>query len=466
MMDVDNSMDKSIVAKGRLKCFTKGGDIEYNGKLSKIKGRGNWTWSHSLKKPYSIKLKSASSLLGLSPHKSFNLLSNPFDDSHIRNWIALNIAEDVGLPYSIHCNFCALWTDGEYKGLYLLTEKIHIGKGNIDITNMDGRISADNTGGYVLEQDIYSSVETSFQSKNGMFISLKEPKKIADEDLFYIKQRYEDMYFSIISKDGINPCTHKHWSEYIDKNSFVLYYLLQELLYNYDAGYSSVFMFKDKDDIDSLFYAGPLWDMDNTMYPWWGQKEDMQYKAYILKAGIVPSPNGDLFSGLCAHADFYQEVKNVYNKNVSKIFHQYFSYEKMDSLYTNIKTDIYLNNLLWQGKKDNGFLSFKELYKFMNQRIDFFDDDMNREDTHTVIVDVNQNYPIRHHLMEWHLREGECFSLIKADAPGYLLDGFFDSNGKEYNTDTINIHKDWRIIYRYKEESFIDQLKRFLMKRF
>ena len=462
--EVNNSADKLVEAKGKLKCFTKSGEVEYDGELVKIKGRGHWSWSHADKKPYKIKIKKKTPLLGLLPNKSFNLLSNPFDDSQIRNWIALHIAEEMGLPYPIHCEFCSLWTDGEYRGLYLLTETVHVGKGNVDITDVskDLNVLSDETGGYILEADWYSSSKNSFKSKNGMPIDIKRPKEITDEQFSYIRNRYEEMMSAVTATDGYCPQNHKYYTEFMDISSFAKYYLCQELLYNVDAGWSSVFMFKDRDSIDSLFYAGPLWDMDATMRPWWGGKDDAQYKAYILKAGIVPFDNGymTLFPELCAHPDFFQKVKDIYNEEVESVCHQYFNANKMDSLHQSLCTDIILNNMLWQGKKEDGKRAFRELLEFMGKRISFFDDDLKRDDYHTVVIDVNQNYPVHRHLMEWHLKDGEQLQLINAYAPRLVWDGCLDDEGNLYEERQIEVKKDMRLVYQYHQESIWETIKR------
>ena len=113
---------------------------------------------------------------------------------------------------------------------------------------------------------------------------------------------------------------------------------------------------------------------------------------------------------------------------------------------------------------DDASLAFNELSDFMNKRIEFFDDDMKRENYRVVILDVKQNYPIRRHLMEWHLQDGDYLQLVHADAPGYVWDGCSDSEGKEYTGDSICINKDLKLIYHYREESFFDQLRRVLKK--
>lgn len=57
----------------------------------------------------------------------------------------------------------------------------------------------------------------------------------------------------------------KKWSDLLDANSAVLYYWTQEYFKNMDSSASSTYFFKDSDSVDSKIYAGPMWDMDNSI---------------------------------------------------------------------------------------------------------------------------------------------------------------------------------------------------------
>lgn len=56
----------------------------------------------------------------------------------------------------------------------------------------------------------------------------------------------------------------KKWSDILDADSAVRYYWTQEFFKNMDASTSSTYFYKDSDLVDSMLYAGPVWDMDNT----------------------------------------------------------------------------------------------------------------------------------------------------------------------------------------------------------
>ena len=57
----------------------------------------------------------------------------------------------------------------------------------------------------------------------------------------------------------------KKWSEILDADSAVRYYWTQEYFKNMDSSTSSTYFYKDSDSIDTKVYAGPMWDMDNSI---------------------------------------------------------------------------------------------------------------------------------------------------------------------------------------------------------
>ncbi len=72
------------------------------------------------------------------------------------------------------------------------------------------------------------------------------------------------------SKSVTNPAPDaayqgKKWSDLLDADSAVRYYWTQEYFKNMDSSTSSTYFYKESDSIDSKLYAGPVWDMDNSI---------------------------------------------------------------------------------------------------------------------------------------------------------------------------------------------------------
>ena len=94
------------------------------------------------------------------------------------------------------------------------------------------------------------------------FNSVEEmPQQMA---LFFEDMDENDISKALSDKDR-NPDTGIHYSSYIDRNSFVKKYLVEEVSKNYDAGVSSSFYYKDKDVNGGRLCAAPGWDYDMSL---------------------------------------------------------------------------------------------------------------------------------------------------------------------------------------------------------
>ena len=99
------------------------GIIDYNGRLTQIKGRGNSTWA-AQKKPYRIKLKNKTSLIdGSDANKKWVLLANSGDPILIKDYTVKKMAMKLGLYNTPDVCFVDLYYDGEYRGNYTLGER-------------------------------------------------------------------------------------------------------------------------------------------------------------------------------------------------------------------------------------------------------------------------------------------------------------------------------------------------------
>jgi hypothetical protein len=132
----------------------------------------------------------------------------------------------------------------------------------------DIKSPADFTGGYLVELDNnYGTSEPCyFKTKNGNVYVVKSPEYASRAEMTYIASLFAEMEEAIYSDTGYNK-KGKHFSEYIDMESFASVYTVQELMKNWDGYTSSMFFFKDadKDGVTSKIYMGPLWDLDNTL---------------------------------------------------------------------------------------------------------------------------------------------------------------------------------------------------------
>ena len=225
-----------------------------------FRGRGNSTWSMP-KKPYRAKMEKKASVCGLPKDKSFVLLANHIDCTLMRNAVAFWVANWFEMPYSNHAVPVRVIFNGIDKGAYLLTEKIGIGGGSVDI---------DENTGMLFELDSNYDEDYKFKyNKNGfnLPVMVKDPD-ITDIDL---PEGYTvDSYFQAWKNDfsamldvvtAGNPDA--DLSKYIDLESMANFFVVQSVANNHEVKHpKSFYIHKKALGQDEVYHFGPVWDFD------------------------------------------------------------------------------------------------------------------------------------------------------------------------------------------------------------
>lgn len=228
----------------------------------KVRGRGNGSWTFE-KKPYKFKLQNKSRLLDMpAKAKEWVLINNYGDKSLIRNNVAFLISKIFEMDFTPAIRLVDVIFNGQYKGSYQLCDQVEVRKNRVDITKMDTDDNAGDslTGGYFIEIDAYASSEPKHFSSSpySMPVTVHYPKsdKITDEQYAYIQKEFNDLCQRVYSrayKDSLQG-----YAAVLDEESWLKYFLIEELSGNTD-GYYSVFMTKDRGD---KFRVSPVWDFD------------------------------------------------------------------------------------------------------------------------------------------------------------------------------------------------------------
>ena len=336
---VDQSKDHKAEG-GRVVLLDQKGNTVYAGELGNIKGRGNSTWGFA-KKPYQIKLTEKVDFMatGDSSEKSktWVLLANYIDETSLRNTLTFEFAKAIGLPYIPNTQMVDLYYDGEYRGLYQLSEKTEVGKGRIAIHDLESDIMdagniedadslpavqgvtsdglacqyvegltlpGDYSGGYLLEQDLDDRAQQEkswFKTKNGNYVVCKAPEYLPLEGVTYISHLYQ-RFENAVYHGGIDPESGKKLSELVDLESLAKVYCIEELAQDYDAFKSSSYFYKPAGE-DKL-YAGPVWDFDASYGTGFEQIDPYTMVAAFSRFGIH----------LANCPEFQQAVAKTYKK--------------------------------------------------------------------------------------------------------------------------------------------------------
>lgn len=288
--------DKEHKEKGEITIINSDGEVECDGELDYIKGRGNSTWKLA-KKPYNIKLEDKENLFGMGKSKKWSLLANYSDASLIRNSLAFTAAENAGMKNTPKYEPVDVYINGEYMGAYLLTTRIEVDKTRVNIDNLEdlneeanpdvdiealprggvyGSISgylegtrkwveipndpADISGGYILELELpgrYDEEVSGFVTENSQAVILKSPEYASEKEIDYIANYYQLFENAVYGKQSLAEI-----GKYCNVDSLVDSYIFNEWVANHDAGLTSTYLYKPVND---TIYAGPVWDFDKAM---------------------------------------------------------------------------------------------------------------------------------------------------------------------------------------------------------
>lgn len=230
-----------------------------------LRGRGNSSWSYD-KKGFRLKFDSKVSMLGTDyKSKTWVFVSNHGDPALIRNMIAYDLSEKFwGLDYTVTHKYIDVFIDGEYYGLFMMTDKIDVGKGKIELDHTITEDPAMTT--FIIE--VGASTEVDNYVKGVDYFSLSrdydrgyylnypdtsEPAYVPEVHLAYIEDYMDQCMKALSDQDWDRIC------ELMDVDSFIDYYIIQELFMNKDGFWRSVHFYKEP---GGKLYAGPVWDLD------------------------------------------------------------------------------------------------------------------------------------------------------------------------------------------------------------
>ncbi len=402
---VESSANHSNSATGSASVVAADGSSIYEGKLNQIKGRGNGSWTLD-KKSYQIKLDKKTDLLqtGESENKSktWLLVTNGHDVSALRNIIAYSYSQLLGVSKAIDFDIVDLYYDGEYRGTYLLCEKVQIAKGRVDIEDLEEKNEdlnpgiddstiiegvnsygmeiryaqnienpSDITGGYLIEHepfwDRYTAESAYFAAMVDGEIQhfvCKSPEIWSYEEADYMSCLLQDI-FDAAANDGIVPA----WRgssrvgmklvDLVDVESLAKIYWVNEILKNLDGyTYSSGYLFKDADGGGcSKIIFGPAWDFDlscGNAVSW--NKAVVDSSGWWTRDGLL--------SVLVSNRSIGIIVDDLKSSAVS-LLRMYLDGEAFEADADRAETSLRMNELVWGGRVEDR----NDVRDWLNERL-------------------------------------------------------------------------------------------------
>jgi hypothetical protein len=306
----DTYIGANLVLKEDVKTRAAGDVIESR---VNIKGRGNSSWKFA-KKPFTLKFDEKMSLVDMHKDKTWVLTPNYNDKSMLRNSLAFYMSSISNIDYTPESHFVELVFNGQYWGTYLLCEKLKIAKHRVN----------EGDDGFLVEVDFRATSE--YDSRHfhvthlENVVNVKDPDvQYGDENYLYVKEyinKADDVLFSSLFTDP-----NVGWQAYLDMDSFVDWYLIQEIGKNLDGNFaSSCYMHLAR---GGKLKMGPIWDMDVA----YGNIDEANQTCYLTTDFYIKDTQW--YSRLFQDPVFVARVKERFN---------YF-YSHMNDILANVNAD-------------------------------------------------------------------------------------------------------------------------------
>ena len=271
-----------------------------------IKGRGNYSWTGFDKKPYRIKLADKQPLLGMKKSKHFALLAHA-DDSNdrkgfMRNAVGFELSRMIGLTYTPDARPLEVVLNGDYIGLYFLTEHIRVDKDRVNIVEQEDEETDSEkiTGGWLVEIDNYDDdphITIKEGGKTTMWITYKTPEVLSPQQEQYLTEQMkliDNLVYGDKNSDEL-------WN-YLDMDALAKFYIVQELTDNYESFHGSCYLHKELGE-NEKWYFGPVWDFGSSFNR---DKSQYMYQGDVWHNHWIPE--------ICKFPAFMNRVKEIWNE--------------------------------------------------------------------------------------------------------------------------------------------------------
>lgn len=264
-----------------------------------IRGRGHSSWRGE-KKPYKIKFTQKTLIMGMPWNKHFALLK-----PHENTVAGLLVGKFMNMGWTPSLRPVEVVLNGDYIGLYFLTETISIDENRVNIFEQQDQETDQNIipYGWLVEVDNYhdvSQITIPECSKWNLTLRYHSPEILSGNQLQWLTNEFKAINAAVYSTDK----TSTEWEKYLDVESMARYFIVQEVMDNPDGFHGSFYLHKDWKE-NAKWVAGPVWDL--TCYN--RDKTDYTFRMKV-HYGITPHWIGEIIQ----YASFCDAVKKVWEE--------------------------------------------------------------------------------------------------------------------------------------------------------
>ena len=272
IVDEPKISSKMIITKDSIILYDGNIGIEYRGSSSQLfdkKSYGFETWdeeNEDMDYP----------LLGFPEEEDWIFYGPYSDKTLIRNKLIYDLSNQIG-RYASRTKFCELTINNQYMGVYVFMEKLKRDKNRIAIKKLenDDLDSINISGGYIIKIDksddengeqVYndfnafiSNYKPNYATYQSIWFNYEYPKP---KDIHNEQKQYINSYFDNFEKalSGINfKDSLSGYRKYIDVESFIDFFILNELSNNLDGYRLSTYLHKNRNE---KLKIGPIWDFN------------------------------------------------------------------------------------------------------------------------------------------------------------------------------------------------------------
>ncbi len=261
--------------------ITEGDAVSYEGRMGiEIRGASSQLFP---KKSFGFETRDAAnedldvSVLGFPEEEDWILYAPYSDKSLMRNMLIYDLSRDMN-QYASRTKFVEVTINDSYQGVYVFMEKLKRDSGRIDINNLkeDENSGEDVTGGYILKIDktAGTNLGEGYNNQNSFVSAVAPPNASLGQEINFLyeepdaeditmeQKAYISDYvgqFEMALASDVFTNTEIGYEAFIDVDSFIDFFILNELSNNVDGYRISTFMHKDKNE---KLKMGPIWDFN------------------------------------------------------------------------------------------------------------------------------------------------------------------------------------------------------------
>lgn len=283
--------------------------------VMEIKGRGNYTWRDFNKKPYRIKLADKQPLMGLTKSKHFALMAHADDaqskKGFMRNQVGFELSRMIGMDWTPATAPVEVVLNGDYIGLYFLTETIRVDKDRVNIVEQEDEETdlAAITGGWLVEIDNYNEdphITITEGGRHTMWFTYKTPEVLSNAQKNFLTQEMERIDRLVYGDKNAAEL----W-QYLDMDALAKFYIVQEIMDNYESFHGSCYLYREKGDGEKWKF-GPVWDFGSSFNR---NKDRYLFEGDVWHNHWIPQ--------ICQFPAFMKRVKEIWKEFYPQINNVY-----------------------------------------------------------------------------------------------------------------------------------------------